>query len=78
MSRKKGGMSKRLRKQKAQDVFEQRKSEELKSMSDKELTSHVSFLKNWEKEVSRTYSGFPHIKEEVEKAVKELESRKKK
>jgi hypothetical protein len=78
MTKKKGGMSKRLRKQKAHNIFEQKRNEELINLSDKELRDHINYLKHQQKEVSKTYSGNPYIKKEIEDATKAMESRKKK
>jgi hypothetical protein len=78
MTKKKSGMSKRLRKQKAHNIFEQERKEELTNMPDKELRDHINYLKHQQKEDSKTYSGNPYTKKEIEKAIEEMESRKKK
>jgi hypothetical protein len=78
MTKKKGSMSKRLRKQKAHNIFEQERKEELINMSDKELRDHINYLKHHQKQDSKTYSGNPYVKKEIEDATEEMESRKKK
>jgi hypothetical protein len=78
MTKKKGSMSKRLRKQKSHNIFEQKRKEVLINMSDKELRDHINYLKHYQKEGSKTYSGNPYTKKEIEDATEEMESRKKK
>jgi hypothetical protein len=70
--KRKTGMSKRLRQQKACMLSEQDHKQQLTNMSDKDLQTYINSFKQM-----KGYSGVPHFKKWLEDAINELQSRKK-